>query len=436
LKKSPPQRDRASETSYTSIERTTIRKLAERLLGEAEKRLEQGQQLKELLRHSSHPDDKALWALIADLTEHGTLPAPFPLNFGKRIHHRHRITSRTYLTSLFFPTGIAIFAAALLLTAIEGYNHSTLTNLQLSDSQPDILDDKKDIFRLESTKARRGAGRTAMSFNLVDAGPKTSGALIRRILDITSLARAILKQNGAQANHLFISLVSPTGSTGNKPLHLRTGVPNDNHGSECTKLANLRDENGKLVRVSLRRLRRTQQVLSRKPAQNTQQTHDNTYVLPDANARAISKIVTERGLNDALEHAQSTVKVRWEATRNATDVNSTTTLADCDDFQNGPFAKPGEPCDASFLMCLACENATVTRHHLPRLVLLETALIQKQSLISVDAWRKQWINHWRRLQDILQTNTTPQQRETAMLLITDADRSSIDELLDGKLDAL
>ena len=141
--------------------------------------------------------------------------------------------------------------------------------------------------------------------------------------------------------------------------------------------------------VSLRRLRRTVQVLIRKePAQNTQQTHDTVYVLGDPAGRDDAPETIVRGLTDAVDHARLVGAMRIVL---GTDAEALVELSDnpelaealrrgdldtataaCTDFTHSPHSEPGLPCTASFLLCLACPNAVATRRHLPRLVYCTT----------------------------------------------------------------
>lgn len=59
------------------------------------------------------------------------------------------------------------------------------------------------------------------------------------------------------------------------------------------------------VRVSPRRLRRTVQVFYGGPRHNTRSTHENVYLLRDAQMRAESADVVAQGLSDAADHAEA-----------------------------------------------------------------------------------------------------------------------------------
>ena len=140
--------------------------------------------------------------------------------------------------------------------------------------------------------------------------------------------------------------------------------------------------------VSLRRLRRTVQVLIRRePAQNTARTHEQ---------------VTAQGLTDAVGHAREVMQMRMlldagadqltdytggpqQAQALAAGMLDTATAA-CLDYTHSPFSPPGQPCTASFLDYLACRNAVATRRHLPRLAWLHRALDELRGTVGAAIW--------------------------------------------------
>jgi len=85
-------------------------------------------------------------------------------------------------------------------------------------------------------------------------------------------------------------------------------------------------------------------------------------------------------------------------------------------------------------MCLACPNADPTPAHLPRLVLLDEALgnLAWDDPARFDA---RYREHRDRLEDLLESSTTPGERATARDEATDADRAVIERLLRRDLDA-
>jgi hypothetical protein len=209
----------------------------------------------------------------------------------------------------------------------------------------------------------------------------------------------------------------------------------------------LSEPDGQALQVSLRRLRRTVQVLIRRePAQNSQQVHESAYVLRDPAALPKAEQVTAQGLADAVGHARATMKMRMlldtglgqPAAGSAgqqlelADGTLDTAAGACLDFTNSPFGPPGQPCTASFLDCLSCSNAVATRRHLPRLAWLHRALSELRATAPPATWERDWQDHFLRLTTLLEDNTTVAERQAAARAASDADRELIGGLLSGQ----
>jgi hypothetical protein len=112
-----------------------------------------------------------------------------------------------------------------------------------------------------------------------------------------------------------------------------------------------------------------------------------------------------------------------------------TATAACTDFFDSPFTdEPGQPCTASFLWCLRCENAIVTRRHLPRLVYLHRGLNELRATVAQGVWDQDWREHFQRLNQVLAEHTTTAEQSAARRAISDVDRALIDRLLHRGLD--
>ena len=200
------------------------------------------------------------------------------------------------------------------------------------------------------------------------------------------------------------------------------------------------------MQVSLRRLRRTVQVLIRRePAQNSRQVHESAYMLRDPAALPEAEQVTAQGLADAVSHARATMKMRMlldagpgqpagvgGAEQALADGALDTATGACLDFTNSPFSLPGQPCTASFLDCLACSNAVATRRHLPRLCWLHRSLDELRAAVPPATWERDWDAHFTRLTSLLEDNTTAAERQAAVRAASAADRELIGGLLSGR----
>jgi hypothetical protein len=270
---------------------------------------------------------------------------------------------------------------------------------------------------------------------------------MRLAIEATEVARATLELLGRPTDRLLVSR-----RVGAVDDLFCLGVPAASTGARWAAEAKLATPDGAPFPVSLRRIRRTVQVLIRKqPAQNTSSTHDSVYLLGDPATRAEAQKTIATGLADALDHARVIVKMRTVLGDDANELlelsddpelakairngDLDTATAACTDLLHSPFAEPGRPCTASFLWCLRCENAIATRRHLPRLVYLHRALNELRATLEPAHWDQDWREHFVVLDHLLAQHTTSAEQDGAVLVVTDADRSMIDRLLQRGLDA-
>jgi hypothetical protein len=78
-----------------------------------------------------------------------------------------------------------------------------------------------------------------------------------------------------------------------------------------------------------------------------------------------------------------------------------TVLAACTDNTHGPYSQPGEPCQASFLLCLGCECARALPRHLPIQVVVHDRLVQRREQLSAMQWAQRFAGPHARLADLL-----------------------------------
>ncbi len=342
-------------------------------------------------------------------------------------------------------------ALTVLFVCAEGWNWSVLDKLCVPDESPAEGDDDLAIYRVEIRKRRRPPHLRYTSNNLVDDGPGSPGRLMHQALEATEPARLTLAMLGEPTGRL---LISRRGYDSAKYGLFHLGAPPRMVAmrSWVESSGLIGNDPGNPFRVSLRRLRRTVQVLVRKePAQNTDETHQSVYVRRDPAAQREAQEVAAQGLANAVEHARTVMKMRMlldagadELTDYVDDAEKAQALVDgvldtatgaCLDFRNSPFAEPGEPCTASFLNCLACRNAVATRRHLPRLAYLHHALNALRATLDPAVWDQDWREHFLRLTSLLEDNTSPPEREAALRAASDADRDLIDRMLHREYDA-
>ncbi|MEU9840694.1 hypothetical protein AB0C69_15880 [Actinomadura sp. NPDC048032] len=326
-----------------------------------------------------------------------------------------------------------IFAAAVLLVASEGWNKAPLDKMLIPDHDPAAGDEDFDIHMVEIDKRRRPVRLRYTTNNLLDSGPGSPGRLMGQVIEATELARECLRLQGEPTRRLLVWRRQAARDM------FAIGLPK-NPGA-CGQDT-----------VSLRRLRRTVQVLIRKePAQNTQDTHDDVYVHGDPQLRGEVQDTIAQGLTDAVDHARAIVKMRMvlgddadelvelsddpELARAIAAGELDTATASCTDLTNSPHTEPGLPCTASFLLCLACPNAVATRRHLPRLAYLHHTLSDLRAVVDSAVWEQDWREHFQRLDALRQTHVTHADWAAERAKATERDRGLVDRMLARKLEA-
>ncbi|MEU9444343.1 hypothetical protein AB0D42_26325 [Streptomyces sp. NPDC048304] len=101
------------------------------------------------------------------------------------------------------------------------------------------------------------------------------------------------------------------------------------------------------------RLRRTDKTVNvlhrREPGQNSQDTHDGVYVLPEPQVRQAAIPVIVDALNEMVDHARRAVP-RAQLRERPELSDQRTATADRQDFTHSPFTPPGTGCTTSLLM--------------------------------------------------------------------------------------
>lgn len=354
----------------------------------------------------------------------------------RRINGRHRNLVRNvaalggdkarHTWMRLFLTRSEAYALAVLLVMEFGLNATVVSEMRAPRVLQDGGSDGFPIYRLELEKRRRGAGRHFETRNVPDTGADTPGRLISKALEATSHARAFVTAADSTLNFLLIWRNAQPG-----PRNVSPVTP---FGIGLTKNAEdswLRETG--LTGAPLQRLRKTVNVLHRRePGQNSQDTHDAVYVLPEPQVQQASVPIIAEGAESALAHAQHTV-LRAQLADTAHPDSLQTPTAACSDYKNSPFSTQGTGCRASFLMCTACPNAQIHPKHHPRLAYLHLSLASLRSVLGDETWAADWGNPFTRLEDLKRRLGDPVWA-TALAGVTSTDRTTIGSLLEGQYD--
>lgn len=445
--------------AYTREEYSAIERAAWRIVGKAEDRIRSHQS--ELKRYRSA---KASGAEIGDMLALKGEMLEALANSGQipRIPKANRIKAKAALRDtcpslwhgLFLQLHEA-FAFMVLLVMMRGYNPDTVNNLTTDHQRPDGGATKTHVMNVELSKPRASLERKRTSDNLVGRSRSSAAGLVRLAIELTAPAREALRLSGHPTNRLFVCrLSSPWPRNG--PFHLgdfRTLATRYWFNEQLVT-----NNKGEPIRVTLQRVRLTEQVLNRKPRMNSLDVHDSQYVMREPSVAKASEDVIVAGQSEALQSARSISRVitlsqdqieqaRHDPLKTSMELGLDpivladllagrldTPIAACGDFGHSPFSAGG-PCTASFLMCLGCQNAIAAPVHLPRLVCLRDALTNIASVVTDRVWKLDYAAHYERLNDLISMLASSSEAAQARHKVTQEQRESIEALLQRRLDA-
>lgn len=359
-----------------------------------------------------------------------------------------------YIKEALFLTTAEVYALMILFVCEHGYNASVLGSMTVGGGRADNLDSDDPVYLVDLDKPRRGSG--ARFFTNAFTG--TGAGLWESAVLLTQPARDALTALGHPTDKLLIS--GTVGRSTHPTGVFKTEWPNrGNHAADrWNRSTGVIGDDGRPLRVTLSRLRLTEQVLNQKSSQNRPEVSERVYRLPDPQTRARAREVILQGQTDALQHALATVRMRTitpselaEARTDPTNLARTlgvepekvallmngqldTATGACLDYTNSPFEEsPNEPCRASFLNCFACPNAVATQEHLPRLVLLYDTLVDRSSAVTQQEWQVHYVGHFARLEELLTHHVNEAEITAARATVSNADRETVQRLLSGKL---
>ncbi|MQS16297.1 hypothetical protein F7Q99_29795 [Streptomyces kaniharaensis] len=322
-------------------------------------------------------------------------------------------------------------ALGVLLLAEFGWNLAVISSLAVPQASPDPGEDGARTYRIELEKRRRPAGRQFETRNVTDDGAGSKGRLITEALEATRFARAAV-QELAPGNKLLIVWRTSVAVRGLADLDREPPLGPFRFGIE-TRAAMAWARREGLDGSPFQRGRRTVNALYRRePGQNSQATHDSTYVLTDPQVRHDALPVIAAGAEEAAERARRAVLVA-EVRDQADPGDLETATADCHDYTNSPYPGASGSCAASFLMCLGCTNARVHPGHHARLAHLHHALDNLRTALDPAVWHGAWSDTFARLDD-LKSKVGSGPWAQALERVMDADRAIVGHLLTGELD--
>ncbi|PAX86074.1 hypothetical protein CLM85_08025 [Streptomyces albidoflavus] len=228
---------------------------------------------------------------------------------------------------------------------------------------------------------------------------------------------------------------SPGGGGGAQPPGLREAV-DDGHIQTWAARRDLpADQRGTArnrkgpppqLNVTMSRLRLSQAELNQKPASHTEATLANEYLLRNrgnldeyrrvvaaaleaeagkARTRGALQVLTDQDIEQARVDPPSVAKrYGLDAIRLKELIAGEldTVMTGCTDHTGGPHAPAGEPCRASFMLCLSCPCARAAPHHLPFQVLVHDALDERRRSMTPLKWSERFALPFTQLTDLLE----------------------------------
>lgn len=390
-------------------------------------------------------------SLLEYLAHNGKFPSPY-LAFRAAHKGCFDLTGVLSPAQALFPSIREIYCLMVLLVCERGFNISVMNNLTATSFRSSDASGEAPIYTVNTDKPRRGAKRYSSEILGGEAGKLWENAVT-----LTEQCRTTLAALGTPSEKLLIGhRHKNVANIGRFRQEWSTEGLSDYYLRDAALLA----DDGTSLRVNLRRLRLSEQVLNQHSRQNSETVSEDIYRMPDpATAEGAAETITG-GQADAVAHAKATVTIRslsaadittartdpdTAATKLGIDVPTLTLLlagtldtatTACTDFLNSPYAATaGEPCPASFFACFTCMNAVITPEHLPRLVALLDAMDNFATLVAPARWVSDYRDHYERLRAVLDQNATTAEISDARHHITDDDREIITALVGRKLDA-
>lgn len=329
----------------------------------------------------------------------------------------------------FMLTQQEVVAAAALLVCRTGWNRSVVTNLTTGSWSASTGADE-DIATVSLDKARRRSRRHSTNV-LVDNGPSSQGSAWRMVVEATEPTRLYLAERGISTDALLLRSAGGRHARDTLYKRVRVGLPTHHLGRLDWLPADMV--------LDFPVLRRTHQtIIDRSPTQNTFAVHVRSYLLKNPDVQDEMYAIAAEGQRGMVDRAEESLAVRLSAEYEVPDDilaghKDTATMA-CKDINHHPIT--GLPCTENFLTCLMCDNAVATPRHLPRLVLLHSALEDLRGAVTESVWSERTDDYLRLtafLFNSAQLNDDTYQRH--LQAATKSDRQNVRDLLGGNLDA-
>ncbi len=390
-----------------------------------------------------------------------------------------RGTVEDHLTALHL-SGVEAAAFAVLLAGLTGHNKDSLVAASATHHRPDGYTGGTGTAIIALDKPRRGT-RRHMDVPLTSTQPPTEHD------------QPLATQDHIDAEHGGLDLHSPFGvytllvelaapgrrhldtdrlfawycPTGGGPARPGRGLRTHVDSCLIRKWARRHDlpvdpgegrsSGAAQLSVSLRRLRLTYLELAQRPVAHADSTLANEYLarnrgnlaeyqqvvaaalreqVSNARARARMQPITEQEVAESHAHPERVAarhRIDTATLRGMLAGELDTVLGACIDHTHSPHATPGQPCRASFMLCLSCPCARALPSHLPVQVRVHDELERRRAAVTPLRWAQRFAVPYTQLSDLLDRAGTTAV-SAARNAITAAERELVDRFLARELD--
>ncbi|MFF9076100.1 hypothetical protein ACF1A9_27990 [Streptomyces sp. NPDC014872] len=274
--------------------------------------------------------------------------------------------------------------------------------------------------------------------------------------ELTTASRALVGGNRLLVNY------SKTGGgeagRGLRPI-ASAGEPINRFGRAHQLMADEPDKDGNPVPLDVRLdlLRLTYIELHQKPVAHSEATAATQYLARNrGNISEYRKVVADTLTEEvtkartrgtvAVMSAADVERARTEPEAVAAEQNLDATvlkrmiageldtvMAACTDNTGGRYSTPGQPCRASFMLCLDCECARALPRHLPVQVLVHDRLAERHEQMDPLNWAKRFARPHAQLADLLDEHDETAV-DDARADASEADRALVERFLNRELD--
>lgn len=360
-------------------------------------------------------------------------------------------------------------AFCLLLTALTGENYGTIARWPVAHYRPDGGDERFGIALLEQDKPRRGPEREHMVRPLEDLPPSLAelfevGDADHRLLRSPLRVYLLLLDLSDLARRLS-GLISPFCAFNALPGRLGEQWCEGAPGHRLKRWARRhgfptvtgRPGTPGLPPLDVDRIRQTVTERRRRPVSHQRSTMNDVYLRRDRDVQEQSRIVVADALRaevgKARRHqavpvlsaalvelarthpAQAAAQARLEPTnlKQLLAGEQDSVLVGCVDHHSGPYTDPGQPCTASFLACLDCENARALPRQLPVQIAAHDHLAALRQHQDPQTWQARYRTRLAQLDEIV-GHYSAAEVERARAAVTATERRLVEELVDGRWD--